>query len=260
MNSADQSSAETGARRASGAAASGFAMLAFAIAAISALALLASGPGNRFGWWDYRFAFTLLRWAAWGGAAGAVLSLLAALWAAYRRSRRAALVALTGLLAGALAFGIPWQMRQRAQQVPPIHDITTDTVNPPRFVAVVPLRKGAANAVDYAGAEIAQQQTRAYADIVPLSLGVPPREAFERCLNAARALGWEIVAALPEEGRIEATDTTPFFGFKDDVAIRIAAAATGSRVDVRSLSRVGRSDLGTNAKRVRAFLGKVAGG
>lgn len=257
MNSADQSSAETGARRASGAAASGFAMFSFAIAAISALALLASGPGNRFGWWDYRFAFTLLRWAAWGGAAGAVLSLFAVLWAGYRRSRRAVVVAVTGLVAGALAFGIPWQLRQRAQQVPPIHDITTDTVNPPRFVAAVPLRKGAANGVDYAGAEIAQQQKQAYADIVPLALPVPAREAFERCLAAARGLGWEIVAAVPEEGRIEATDTTPFFGFRDDVVIRITAAATGSQVDVRSLSRVGRSDLGTNAKRVRAFLGKV---
>ncbi len=240
--------------------ASKFALFAFAVAAVSALVEIASGPGNRFGWWDYRFGFTLLRWAAWGGVAGAVLSLLAALWSGYCRSRRAMIWSVAGLVAGALVFGFPWQMLKRAQQVPPIHDITTDTVNPPRFVAVVPLRMGAANAVDYAGAEIAQQQTRAYADIVPLSLGVPPREAFERCLNAARALGWEIVAALPEEGRIEATDTTPFFGFKDDVVIRIAAAATGSRVDVRSLSRVGRGDLGTNAKRVRAFLGKVAGG
>lgn len=260
MNNADQSSTETGARRASGAAASRFAIFSFAIAAISALALLASGPGNRFGWWDYRFAFTLLRWAAWGGASGAVLSLYAVLWAGYHRSRRAVVFAVTGLVAGALAFGIPWQLRQRAQQVPPIHDITTDTVNPPRFVAAVPLRKGAANGVDYAGAEIAQQQKQAYTDIVPLALPVPAREAFERCLAAARGLGWEIVAAVPEEGRIEATDTTSFFGFRDDVVIRITAAATGSQVDVRSLSRVGRSDLGTNAKRVRAFLGKVKPG
>jgi uncharacterized protein (DUF1499 family) len=77
---------------------------------------------------------------------------------------------------------------------------------------------------------------------------------FDRAVSAARKLGWHVVAAAPAEGRLEATDTTRWFGFKDDVVVRIAPAADGSRVDVRSVSRVGRSDLGTNARRIRAFL------
>ena len=241
-------------------AASKFALAAMALALLAALVLLASGLGNRWGFWDYRVAFRLLGWAAWGGLAGAVLSLAAIVWTGLRRSRRGLLFALVGLLAGAIAFGAPWQMRQRAKEVPPIHDITTDTDNPPRFVAAAALRRDAPNGIEYAGAAIASQQKRAYADIVPLALNLAPAEAFARCLNAARSLGWEIDAAVPAEGRIEATDTTPFFGFKDDIVVRVTQTAAGSRVDVRSASRVGRSDLGTNARRVRAYLQAVARG
>jgi uncharacterized protein (DUF1499 family) len=85
-------------------------------------------------------------------------------------------------------------------------------------------------------------------------LPAAPDRVFDRALSVARKLGWVVVAAVPAEGRIEATDTTRWFGFKDDVVVRVAPAAGGSRVDVRSVSRVGRSDLGTNARRIRAFL------
>jgi uncharacterized protein (DUF1499 family) len=88
-------------------------------------------------------------------------------------------------------------------------------------------------------------------------LNVSPVLAFDRALGAARAMGWRIVDANPGQGRIEATDTTFWFGFQDDVVIRVAPTETGSRVDVRSLSRAGRSDVGTNAKRVRAFLARL---
>ncbi len=237
-----------------------FALAAMALALVSVLVLLASGLGNRWGLWDYRTAFGLFGWAAWGGLAGAALSLAGIVWTVLRHSRRGVVYAVAGLLGGAIAFGAPWQMRQRAKEVPPIHDITTDTGNPPRFVAAAALRKGAPNGVEYAGETTAIQQKRAYADIVPLALGLAPPDAFARCLQAARALGWEIDAAVPEEGRIEATDTTLFFGFKDDIVVRVTPSGAGSRVDVRSASRVGRSDLGTNAKRVRAFLRAVAQG
>ena len=231
--------------------------IAFAVALLAAVAGLVSGPGNRFGWWDYRMAFGVLAWAAWGGLAAAALSAVALIQAARRRARAGMVLALIGIVAGALTFGFPWQLRSRAQSVPPIHDITTDTDNPPRFVAALPLRKGAPNSVEYAGATIAAQQKKAFPEIAPLALPVPPKQAFERCLAAARALGWDIVAEAPDEGRIEATDTTPFFGFKDDIVIRIVSAGTESRVDVRSVSRVGRSDLGTNARRLRAFLARL---
>src|SRR5437588_404451 len=105
--------------------------------------------------------------------------------------------------------------------------------------------------------QLAEQQRRAYPDIVPAVLAAGPEVAFARALDAARAMGWEIVDAQPKEGRIEATATTFWFGFKDDVVVRITPLSAGSRIDVRSKSRVGRGDTGTNAQRVRAYLKRL---
>src|SRR5207237_3453093 len=102
------------------------------------------------------------------------------------------------------------------------------------------------------------QQRTGYPDIAPLLLDRPPAQVFAAAERSARAMGWDIAAAVPEEGRIEATDTTLLFGFKDDVVIRVAPNAGGTRVDVRSLSRVGGSDVGVNATRVRSFLQRLA--
>jgi uncharacterized protein (DUF1499 family) len=145
----------------------------------------------------------------------------------------------------------------QAKRVPPIHDITTDTDRPPEFVAVLPRRADAPNGVEYEGAEIARQQREAYPDIGPLRLPLAPGEAFARALAAARASGWEIVGADSAAGRIEATATTAWFGFKDDVVVRIAPEEGGSRVDVRSVSRVGKSDVGANAERIRKYLARL---
>jgi uncharacterized protein (DUF1499 family) len=93
-----------------------------------------------------------------------------------------------------------------------------------------------------------------------LHLDAPPAQAFDRALAAARAMSWEIVASDPAQGRIEATATTFWFGFKDDIVVRIAAEGAGSRLDVRSLSRIGKSDVGANARRIRDYLAKVKAG
>lgn len=138
--------------------------------------------------------------------------------------------------------------------LPRIHDITTDTDNPPQFVALRALREKSPNGPEYGGEKIAQQQKAGYPDIQPLMLGEPPARAFERALAAARSMGWDIAAASAADGRIEATATTRWLRFKDDVVIRITPSATGSRIDVRSKSRLGRSDLGTNAKRIRTYF------
>lgn len=146
---------------------------------------------------------------------------------------------------------------------PPIHDVTTDLDNPPMFVAAIPVREaaGAANPPMYFAAENVPQQKAAYPDIATITLEVPAAEAFARAEAVATALGWEIIAAVPAEGRIEATATTPWIGFKDDVVIRVGAAGTGSsRVDLRSKSRVGRGDAGMNARRIRAFRDRITGG
>ena len=230
---------------------------ALALAVLASVALLLSGPGNRFGWWDYRMAFSIMAWAAWGGATAALLSLAALVWSMWRRARRAIVLAMFGVLIGTATFGLPLQFRQRAAQVPPIHDISTDTDDPPRFVALLAARAGAPNGVEYGGEGVAAAQKRAYPDIVPLTLAVKPDVALQQCAQAAAALGWDIAAIAPTELRVEATDTTVFFGFKDDVVIRVSPAAQGSRVDIRSVSRLGRSDLGTNARRIREFARKL---
>jgi len=236
------------------------ALSGFLIALLAGLALLLAGPGYRLRWWDFRPAFTILGWAAYGGLAAVALSLFGTIHARPNGPRRGFVLALTGLVFGVIVFTIPWLWRRTAQQVPPIHDITTDTENPPTFVAILPLRANEPNPAEYGGPEVAAQQHTAYPDLGPLTLKTPPQQAFDHALTAARGMGWEIVAAEPGEGRIEATATTFWFGFKDDVVVRVTPAAEGSRVDVRSVSRVGRGDVGENAKRIRAYLAHITQG
>ncbi len=173
------------------------------------------------------------------------------------RAGRDLTVALAGAVVGLLAFGVPLAMLERAKRAPPIHDISTDTADPPPLVPVVPLRDGAPNSIEYAGESVAAQQHAAYPDIRPLWYGIRPSERTG-ARDAARRMGWAIDASVPADGRIEATDTTPWFGFKDDIVVRITPTASGSRVDVRSKSRVGRGDAGTNARRIRGFRERLS--
>jgi hypothetical protein len=227
-----------------------------AAAVIAALLLLLAGPGVRLGMWSFRTGFSLLRWGAYLGLAAAALALSQLIW---RRTRAAGPWPLVvALILGLVAAGVPWYWLHLAQRVPPIHDITTDTKDPPAFVAVLPLRAGAPNPAGYGGAEVAAAQRKGYPDIGPVVLEAsPPGVAFSRALAAARGAGWAIVAADSAAGRIEATATTGWFGFKDDVVIRVRPEGNGSRLDVRSVSRVGGSDVGTNAQRIRVYLRRV---
>lgn len=234
------------------------AITGFLVALLAGLALLLAGTGYRLRWWELRPAFTILRWAAYGGLVAAALSLLGMFLARPGGHRRGFPLALVSLVIALVVVGVPWQWWRTAQRVPPIHDITTDTETPPLFVAVLPLRADAPNPVEYGGPEVAAQQRAGYPDLGPLILQAPPPQSFERALTAARDMGWEIVAVAPTEGRIEATATTFWFGFKDDIVVRITSADNGSHIDVRSVSRVGRSDVGTNAKRIKAYLARIA--
>ncbi len=139
---------------------------------------------------------------------------------------------------------------------PPIHDITTDTENPPQFVSVLPEREasGAVNSTLY-DPEVGKLQREAYPGVVPLIVPLPADQAFRRALEAVESVGWRLVAAVPEDRRIEATDTTFWSGFVDDIIVRITSVSeTDSRIDVRSVSRVGKSDIGKNAARIREYL------
>ena len=174
--------------------------------------------------------------------------------ARFRGRRRGMFRALAGLAIGLVVVGLPARWLQIARSVPPIHDVTTDPGDPPTFEAILPLRAAAPNPAAYGGAQVAAQQAAAYPDIAPLEAPVPPQRAFDAALAAATGMGWQIVAAAPETGRIEATDRTLWFGFTDDIAVRIRPADGGSRIDLRSTSRVGVGDMGTNAARVREYL------
>jgi len=231
---------------------SSVAVLALVVALGSLALLLLAGPGTRMAWWTFRTGLGLLGYAAYGGIAAVALAVIGIVLGLLFGGR--VLVAGLALLVGLAAFVPPYLFHRTARALPPIHDISTDTDDPPRFVAIAPLRKDAANPMEYGGPEVAAQQHRAYPDLRPATLPEPPPRAFERAVAAARAQGWEIVDAAPAEGRIEATDTTSWFGFKDDVVLRVRPEGTGSRVDVRSLSRVGRGDVGKNAARIRAYL------
>ena len=230
--------------------------LALALAVLAALMLLSAGVGTRLSLWAFGTGFGVLRWAAFVGLAAAACALVMLLVPRLRRAH-GVMLAIALLLGLGVAF-VPWNNLRQARTVPPIHDISTDTVHPPAFVAILPLRAGAPNPAAYGGEEIARQQLAAYPDLHPQETPLKPAEAFARALAAAQAMGWKIVASDAAAGRIEATATTLWFGFKDDVVIRVEPFNSGSRIDVRSVSRVGKSDVGTNARRIRAYLAKLA--
>jgi uncharacterized protein (DUF1499 family) len=224
------------------------------ILSLAAAGLLLAGPlGTRVGLWPFLIGFLMLALSLLLGLTGASLSLVGGLktgqWS----------LALVSIIVGLAVVSVPSAVILSARGKPPIHDITTDMDNPPPFVAVLPLRAGAANPSDYAGTDVAAQQRRAYPDIQPLVLRAPAGDVFDRALSVIRDLGWEIVASDRTTGRIEAVDSTFWFGFKDDVVIRIAGQPDGTtRMDVRSTSRVGVGDVGTNARRIRTLLDRMA--
>lgn len=230
--------------------------LALALCAVLSAAL--SGLGTRWEWWYFTTGFTILRWSAIAGLVAAIISLTGGILSGRGIRRAQVFIALAGLLMGTIVAGIPWSWMRTAQQVPRINDITTDMEDPPRFVSILPLRKGAPNSPEYGGPGISSQQRAAYPDIRPLVLPVPVKTAFERALRTAQDMDWKIVDTSENEGRIEATDRTFWFGFTDDIVIRITPLPGSSKIDVRSASRVGLSDIGTNAKRIRVFLSRIS--
>jgi hypothetical protein len=235
-----------------------FARFGLWLAVAAAVAAASSGIGYRLGWWSLSMGFGVLRWAAYGAIAATMLGLVGVIMTRPGAPRRGFARSLAAVVIGVATFGGPAWILYHAKQVPAIHDVTTDTTNPPAFVAVLPLRANAKNSAEYGGAEVAKLQQAAYPRVVPYESPLAPDAMFAHALAAARDAGWQIVAVVPSEGRIEATATTLLFGFKDDVVIRVTPTPRGSRVDVRSESRIGGSDVGTNAKRIESFLDALA--
>lgn len=234
------------------------ALLAF-LTFLSIVLVALSGLGTRWGWWHYRTGFKILSAGVIATIAFAVLTLIVGAVTAKLSRGRSMVVAAITVVAGAAVVWLPISMAREARRLPLIHDITTDPEHPPLFVDVLQRRAGATNPAEYGGDSIATKQRAAYADIQPITLSVPPAQALDRADAVARDMGWEIVAKDPATGRLEATDRTKWFGFYDDIVVRVQPqpSGTGSRVDVRSLSRVGLSDVGMNAKRIREFTRRL---
>ena len=211
------------------------------LAVLAVLLLAVSGPGTRGGLWPFRVGF--------GMFAGALLVGLAAAGAALvglvlPRLRAGSVALLLGAFAlGAASAAVPLDYVVRVKTLPYINDITTDTEQPPQFASPKTYQS-----------HFAELQQIGYPDLHPLELAVSPAQALARAVKIATGLGWEITTVDERTGRIESVVTTRCFGFKDDVVIRITPAGAGSRVDMRSKSRFGRSDVGTNAHRIQEFL------
>jgi len=228
------------------------------------VAALIDALGTANGWWPFGAGLKALRYLFFVSVAGVLLGIFARV----RRKERHMLAAVAILLG--LAFsGYLLSLYRTAMTVPAIHDASTDLIDPPAFVTLS-LRKDNLDAIPDQGRPgwknippIERWRAlvgEAYPDLKPVRLPVPPAEAIKRAEALAKDRGWVIASSDPQAGHLEATATTRFFRFKDDVIVRARPDAAGSIVDVRSVSRVGTSDLGMNAKRVRKFTRDLAKG
>ncbi len=229
------------------------------LAVFSVVAVLVSIIIVRFGFLEMKPAL-----ATFFGALGcAVLSILigfAAFVAIWQNGSRGMSRILLALFIDAIVLAYPIYLGLQYRKLPPIYDITTDTIDPPRFEALARLRAGdGANTAIYAGLYSAEQQRLAYPDIETVELEVPVQRAYEVTLQLVTKRKWLVIderAPQPPRriARIEAVARTPIMGFREDVTIRIVPDGEGSRVDIRSSSRYFESDLGSNASRVTKLI------
>lgn len=221
------------------------------LVSLSAFLLVAlPGPLYKYGVVDLGTAFTGFKFGVFAGIATLILLVLQILFTRKTVTLGSTIMAL---LLSTIAIAIPLSMLNKGKSVPPIHDISTDLVNPPEFVAIAPLRADAPNPVEYAGVEVATQQRAAYPELQTLNYTQSKSELVEATKQVIDHLGWQLVNIDADQGIVEATDRTMWFGFKDDVIVRITDKGSERLVDIRSKSRVGGSDLGKNAERIHDF-------
>ena len=228
-------------------------------AIFSVIAVIVSIMIVRFGFLEMKPALATF----FGALALAVLSILvglAAFAAIWQNGSRGMGRILLAFLINAIVLAYPAYLGLQYRKLPPIHDITTDPIDPPRFEALARLRSGeGANSAVYAGLYSAEQQRLAYPEIETVELEVPPQRAYEVALQLIAKRKWLVIDERPPQpprriGRIEAVARTPIMGFREDVSIRITPDGEESRVDIRSSSRYFESDLGSNATRVTRLI------
>ena len=238
------------------------------ILAAGLLITLAAGPLNRFELTRVGPALMTLVIGLGVVVLGTATTVVGVLFSTLKGTRMPGTAAVVGIIIGlaVIAYVLSWV--ERARTSPPINDISTDLRDPPQFERILALRARAHAPVpaqyrrEVPGPggkmiDVPRLQREYYPNIKPLVLALPPAQTLARARQVAGALGWRIDAVEPTQGRLEATAHTFFFDFKDDIVVRIRPDGTGSRVDVRSESRVGLSDIGTNAARIRQFLRRM---
>jgi len=231
--------------------------LVAALAFVTVVAYLVFGaPGNL----GFRTIFESLRTAGQVGAVGAICALVVFLFSLRGNKTDARLMSAIATV----LFAVPVITMVLNQAAPPpgdfINDVTTDLNDPPAFRAVIPLREANSNPIEYGGAAVAEVQRQVHPEVEPIISPLSKADAFQRAFESAESLGWEVIAGDPGTGIIEAIATTRFFRFKDDVVIRVRETAMGSRIDLRSRSRIGLSDLGKNAARIMQFVDEFGRG
>lgn len=221
---------------------------------LSLLLLPVSALGTQFGVFHFRIGLLLFLAAA---IIGLVVIVIAALRtrrqpdeASRKQLSRSALLALPAIA----AFGFTALSGGGA---PLIHNVTTNPDNPPAFVAAASRRGGESNPLTYTE-ETAALQKAGYPDLKTLYTPLSPDQAFARALSVCNLLGWEVYHEDKNAGQIEAVASTRWFNFKDDIAIRLQAGDSGTAIDLRSVSRVGKGDLGANARRIQKFIALFA--
>lgn len=228
-------------------------LLIIAFSAVLAVAVMIFGA--RLGLWDPIIGFGYIRnYLNPIGLSVLALSTLGLIYQWITRNRTGALKSLVAVFIGlSLTAPMIHGMIQPVKRGPAIHDITTDTTNPPKFLVLDDTRAGAKNSLIYAGEEVAAVQRKLYPYIKPIQANLSAEDAYEKALDIAQNKGWKIVAGFPEALHFEATAQTTFFGFIDDVVVKVTPINNKSRVDIRSVSRIGRSDKGVNAARIVEF-------
>lgn len=235
--------------------------ISLTVAILAVIAVLTIIFGARFGLWAPIEGFALYRthysWIAYVTAGAALAAFTVHIVRKERKGLALSSIALA--IGAALLTPIAWTTLDPPVRAPPIHDISTDTQTPPAFLVLDDTRAGAQNSLVYSGEKTAALQAEAYPDIAPIVTDLSASDAYQRALNIADEMGWTVAAQQDENFRFEATARTPVFYFADDVVVVVTPLLDGSRIDIRSVSRVGRSDQGVNAARIRAFSEAFSG-
>jgi len=194
-----------------------------------------------------------------GGLVSVIVSLIAIVLTRGGADPAGRTKALTGLAIGLGLMIIVLGAASTAGDAPSINDITTDLDNPPKFTTSIVVPDYVGRNMNYPD-EFKSVVRESYPDLAPLRVAGSKEDTFRRAIAVAEEMGWEIVARSESNGVFDAQDVSTIFRFVDDIAIRVTATNSGSRLDMRSKSRDGKSDLGANAARIRAYFERFAAG